>query len=333
MPLTDITRDAVLQAIAEYDDLGQDDFLDTYGFKRAVSYDLVHNGRTYDSKAICGVAHKYVTGQALPASKFSGGAATVGKKLSALGFEVRSNLSIPWAWDELILACDLLARHDWTPLDTSRPEVVELSRILKLLPLHPQEKRPANFRSPSSVRLKMANIHNWHKDNKNRKTNGSALDRDIHQAFVEDPERMHAAARSIREGVISGELTELPPFEEEADEEISAPEGRLLIRKHYARERSRTLRTQKIKQTRAQGRPIACEACSFDFAEAYGDRGDGYIEVHHIVPLHHVGESTTRLEDLALLCANCHRMVHVSKPWLTVDQLSALVAKQRPKKD
>ncbi|WAE73648.1 HNH endonuclease [Streptomonospora nanhaiensis] len=333
MPLTDITRDAVLQAIAEYDDRGQDDFLTSYGFKRAISYDLVHNGRTYDSKAICGVAHKYVSGQALPASEFSGGAATVGRKLNALGFEVRSNPSLPWTWDELILACDLLARHDWTPLDTSRPEVVDLSRLLQLLPLHPQEKRPANFRSPSSVRLKMANIRNWHKANTNKKTNGSTLDRRIYQAFVEDPERMHAAARRIREGILSGELAELPPFEEETEEEISATEGRLLVRKHYARERSRTLRTQKIKQTRAQGRPIACEACSFDFAEIYGARGDGYIEVHHIVPLHHAGESTTRLEDLALLCANCHRMIHVSKPWLSVDQLSTLVAKQRPKED
>lgn len=329
MPLTDITRDAVLQAIAEYDNLGQNNFLSIYGFRPTRSYNLVHNGRTYDSKAICGVAHKHVTGQVLSAGEFSGGEATVGKKLSALGFEVRSNPGIPWTWDELILACDLLARHDWTPLDTSRPEVVELSRLLQLLPLHPQEKRPDNFRSPSSVRLKMANIHNWHKGNRNKKTNGGALDRKIHQAFVEDPERMHAAARSIREGVLSGELTTLPLFEEEVEEELSAPEGQLLIRQHYARERNRKLRTQKIEQTRARGLPIACEACGFDFAKTYGDRGNNYIEVHHIVPLHHIGESRTRLEDLALLCANCHRMIHVSKPWLTVDQLRTLIKEQR----
>ncbi|WP_067966876.1 HNH endonuclease [Nocardiopsis trehalosi] len=331
MPLTDITRDAVLQAIAEYDALGQDAFLRTHGFQRALSHDLVHNGRTYDSTAICGVAHKYATGRLLRASEFSGGAATVGRKLGALGFEVRSTPGIPWAWDELILACDLLARHGWTPLDTSRPEVIELSGILRRLPLHPRDRRPANFRSPSSVRLKMANIRNWREGNTNKKTNGSALDRDIHRAFVEAPERMHAAAKRIREGVLSGELAGLPPLEE-AEEEVSALEGLLLARIHYARERSRGLRTRKIRQTRAQGRPIACEACGFDFAEAYGDRGDGYIEVHHIVPLHHIGESETRLEDLALLCANCHRMVHVSTPWLTVDRLSALVAEQRTNK-
>jgi putative restriction endonuclease len=30
---------------------------------------------------------------------------------------------------------------------------------------------------------------------------------------------------------------------------------------------------------------------------------------------------TTRLEDLALLCANCHRMIHRASPWLSVEEL------------
>jgi 5-methylcytosine-specific restriction protein A len=330
MPLTDITRDAVLKALAEYDELGQKDFLATYGFEPSRTYLLVHEGHQYDSKAICGVAHKYANGRPLLASEFSGGVATVAKTLNSLGFKVHTRTNLPWVWDELILACDLLARHGWKTLDTSRPEVVELSEILRLLPLHPMEQRPANFRSPSSVRLKMANIRDWHPSHTTKKTNSGVLDRRIVEAFLEDPERMHAAAKSIRAGVLSGDLAGLPAFEEEeADEEISAPEGRLLVRKHYARERSRKLRTQKIARTRAEGKPVACEACSFDFATAYGDRGSSYIEVHHIVPLHHIGESETRLEDLALLCANCHRMIHVSKPWLTVDQLRVLVQEQR----
>ncbi|WP_249187608.1 hypothetical protein [Nocardiopsis sp. MG754419] len=44
--------------------------------------------------------------------------------------------------------------------------------------------------------------------------------------------------------------------------------------------------------------------------------------------MHHVGESRTRLEDLALLCANRHRMIHVARPWLTVDRLRALGDRQ-----
>ncbi|MCY9786685.1 HNH endonuclease [Nocardiopsis sp. EMB25] len=329
MSLADITRDAVLKAIAEYDELGQDVFLDTYGFEPARSYKLLHEDREYDSKAICGVAHKHVSGHVLRASDFSGGEATVGKKLRSLGFNVRSGRSPNWAWDELVLACDLLAKHGWKTLDTSRSEVVALSELLQLLPLHPPEERPPDFRSPASVRLKMANILNWHPSRTTKRTNGGALDRRVVEEFLEDPQRMHAAAESIRTGTLSGELADLPVFEEEeADEEISAPEGRLLVRKHYARERNRKLRTQKIARTRAQGLPVACEACGFDFARTYGARGADYIEVHHVVPLHHIGESRTRLQDLALLCANCHRMIHVSKPWLTVDQLRTLIREQ-----
>jgi 5-methylcytosine-specific restriction protein A len=88
--LRDITRAAVLEAIVEYDQLGQDEFLASYGFDRARSYLLIHNGKAYDSKAIVGVAHGFLPGQrALAARDFSGGEATVGRLLRGLGFTVQ----------------------------------------------------------------------------------------------------------------------------------------------------------------------------------------------------------------------------------------------------
>lgn len=93
MALSDITRREVLLATEEYDKLGRDAFLDTYGFAPARSYLLLHNGRTYDSKAIAGVAHGYLKGQRpLKASDFSGGAATVGRLLRRLGFEMTADV-------------------------------------------------------------------------------------------------------------------------------------------------------------------------------------------------------------------------------------------------
>src|SRR5215469_12833800 len=90
MGLRDITRAAVLAAIAEYDWLGQDEFLVEYGFDRARSYILIHNGNAYDSKAIVGVAHGFLPGErALAARDFSGGEATVGRLLRGLGFTVQ----------------------------------------------------------------------------------------------------------------------------------------------------------------------------------------------------------------------------------------------------
>jgi Domain of unknown function (DUF3883) len=87
--INDITREAVLAAIAEYDQLGQEEFLHRYGFDRARQYILVHSGKRYDSKAIVGVAHGFLPGKAtLAADEFSGGRATVGQLLTRLGFHV-----------------------------------------------------------------------------------------------------------------------------------------------------------------------------------------------------------------------------------------------------
>jgi len=39
------------------------------------------------------------------------------------------------------------------------------------------------------------------------------------------------------------------------------------------------------------------------------------------------GEAKTRLDDLALLCSNCHRMVHVRRPWLSMAELKQIVGR------
>jgi len=96
------------------------------------------------------------------------------------------------------------------------------------------------------------------------------------------------------------------------------------------RSRSRRLRALAVVHFRRQGR-LGCEACGFDFGKAYGDRGRGYIEIHHRVPIYmYEGEDLKRklreaLANLAALCANCHRMIHRrrSDVW-TVDRLKRI---------
>jgi hypothetical protein len=62
MARSELTRQEILRATQEYDRLGREAFLDKYGFGQARSYLLVHNGKTYDSKAIVGAAHGLLTG-------------------------------------------------------------------------------------------------------------------------------------------------------------------------------------------------------------------------------------------------------------------------------
>jgi len=106
---------------------------------------------------------------------------------------------------------------------------------------------------------------------------------------------------------------------------VAGNEGKLLIRRHVARERDPRLRRRKIVAVLSHGGSLACEACGFDFEETYGERGHGYM-CHHVIPLHVTGPGTTRLSDLALLCANCHRITHARPPWLTPQELRSLVA-------
>ena len=85
---TSVTRENILQAIAEYDSRGADDFLGVYGYVPSDGYELVHEGRSYDPKAILGVAHRYATGFLVPSHEFSGGDQGAAAVLRKRGFEV-----------------------------------------------------------------------------------------------------------------------------------------------------------------------------------------------------------------------------------------------------
>jgi hypothetical protein len=60
---------------------------------------------------------------------------------------------------------------------------------------------------------------------------------------------------------------------------------------------------------------------------AYGSAASDYCEVHHLLPLSAVDHTArTRMEDLAILCANCHRVVHLHNPPYTLNQVRSILA-------
>ncbi|MFI6900498.1 HNH endonuclease [Nonomuraea sp. NPDC050394] len=322
MPKGVISRESVLKTIIEYDELGRDQFLATYGYGPARSYLLVHDGKEYDSKAIAGVAHRYEYGAPLTADEFSGGREGAAGWLEKSGFRIKVVRNPDWAWDELLLACDLVVKHGWRGLDSTNPAVSDLSALLQTAPIHPSEIRGETFRNSNGVARKTFDLATHHPDYTGRPTKGGALDLQVIKAFIERPAEMAQTADLIRKG-LQGDLASLPPDGDE--DEFSAPEGRLLLRRHLARERSHELRRRKIESVLKGGGQLVCEACGFDFASRYGQRGEGYIEVHHVVPLHQAGEGRTKLSDLALICSNCHRMIHRKAPWPTPTELRDLI--------
>ena len=153
---------------------------------------------------------------------------------------------------------------------------------------------------------------------------GGRPEQQIWNEFHDDPLELGRLANSIRAGYQSKSAE--PAAAEEADEN-EFPEGNVLYRMHRARERNAKLvRLAKGRALKSNGR-LACAACRFDFARRYGSVGEGYIECHHTRPLSQLAsERRTRLEDVALLCSNCHRMVHRRRPWLGVREISSLLA-------
>lgn len=112
--LADLTEPAAVQAaLDEYLRLGQATFLERYGFGRSSGY-VVRDPRSRqwaDSKAIAGVALglQFPAEGPLRAAQFSGGSATVVRRLTSLGFEVRpldARAGDDWRRDEVELIVD-----------------------------------------------------------------------------------------------------------------------------------------------------------------------------------------------------------------------------------
>jgi 5-methylcytosine-specific restriction protein A len=234
-----------------------------------------------------------------------------------------------WEWEEIVLVCDAVARNEWRQLAEGNVQVIELSELLQKMDLHPVDARGDKFRNANGVIRKSADIATVHPEHQGGKTNGGRTTVDVVAEFIRNPAAMHALAASLRSSLTSGESLHLP--REVGYENESEMEGRYLLRLHAVRERNPALRRKKISSVLAGGGSLACEVCKFDFARQYGERGQGYIECHHVEPLHIGGEKARSVKDLALLCSNCHRMIHTKPPWPTPAELRELIKQPNTK--
>lgn len=117
--------------------------------------------------------------------------------------------------------------------------------------------------------------------------------------------------------------------------ELESANREFVEHRRLSREREFFARNPSLKRDAISRYGTRCMCCGFDFSVLYGKLGEGYIECHHNDPLSERPESlwTTELKTsvngVALLCANCHRMVHRRKPALHVDDLRQEVLKHR----
>ncbi|MEV0645513.1 HNH endonuclease [Phytomonospora sp. NPDC050363] len=329
MPLHDVNAPHVQAAVAEFNHLGRDKFLTVTGFGRSREYYLKHDGLRYDAEPILSYAHKQAHGQLLPPDDLPAGK-DLKSLLEGLGFTVTMYRDPDWTREEIVLACVITADNRWKQVNDTDPRVKELSDLLQAPGIHSTAVRTGKFRNLAGVSRKSADIATQHPDYKGAATNGNRLDRVVLLEYLADPERIRREATAIRQALAAGIDVDAPGIAEPDLDDIEQAEGRLLLRAHFERERKPGLKAKKLAQVKRQGKPIACEVCAFDFAKTYGAHGADYIECHHRTPLFVTGETSTKVADLALICSNCHRMIHrKGADWLSIEDLAAIVRDQR----
>lgn len=236
-----------------------------------------------------------------------------------------------WIFDELILALDFyISRGRKAPAGNDRA-ITELSLLLNKF-WESETNRSETLRNTNGVRMKVMNFMRLDPLYTQRGlvglTQGNKLEEIVWREYAENPEKLSQVAHAIRASISNKDLLEEGTTSYSFDDDFEAMEGKILTRIHIQRERSSKLvKAKKTKQLEMYGK-LSCEVCGFDFSDVYGERGAGFIECHHISPLCELAEtSKTTLAMLRLVCSNCHRMIHIQKPWLTIEDLRNILDK------
>jgi 5-methylcytosine-specific restriction enzyme A len=112
-----------------------------------------------------------------------------------------------------------------------------------------------------------------------------------------------------------------------ADQDETAVYRTVEERRRYVRH-SRIERHSSAAKLAKKAHGYICQCCGFDFSRVYGELGEKFIEAHHLVPLASPPEgqpvSMDPKSDFAVLCANCHRIVHRKSEPLSIEELRNL---------
>lgn len=235
-----------------------------------------------------------------------------------------------WHRDEIILALDLYSKLEPGQINAKNTAIQELSRVLNRLPIHDVRPDEAKFRNPNGVSLKLSNFlaidPTYHGKGMQ---SFSKLDEKVFNEFESDESRLHKLANRIKNVAedisLANELYLIQ--EDEEGEKFEVQEGAVIYKLHKHRERnSKIIKRKKEREFLRLGK-LPCEACTFDFFQKYGELGYKYIECHHRTPLSEFSSSTsTGLNDLALVCSNCHRMLHRKVDTLSVEGLRQMLS-------
>jgi 5-methylcytosine-specific restriction protein A len=226
-----------------------------------------------------------------------------------------------WKRDELILALELYFRVNPSHTNKDHPDIIHLSRVLNKLSIHSKNQFGVQFRNPNGVYMKLCNYlrfdPEYHGVGLKR---GGKLEEEVWNEYSKDRERLIAICKSIQNGI--QEFTNSKSDDSiKIDDVEEFKEGKILTSIHKTRERNPAVTSKKKKLVLQQFGRLDCEVCGFNYAEVYGEIGQEFAECHHIIPLSELKPNVaTKIIDLAILCANCHRMIHKVSPMPSISE-------------
>ena len=122
---------------------------------------------------------------------------------------------------------------------------------------------------------------------------------------------------------IAALLSELKKISDEVDENHTYIEGatKLILINSYERD-------PKARSMCISHHGAVCQICGFDFYRKYGCVAQGYIEVHHLIPISslRINYIIDPINDLIPLCSNCHSVVHRKNPPYTINEVKRMIA-------
>ena len=231
-----------------------------------------------------------------------------------------------WSRDEHIIALDFYLQHAPSIPGKTSPEVIALSELLNSLQIRLGGDVHETFRNPAGVYMKLMNFRRFDPAYQGiGLAHGNQDEEVVWNLYANKPAELHDLAKHISSFVLNETKDEIPtslPLLDE--EEVEGNEGQILSRVHRYRERDQSLIKKKKDRFINENGRLFCQCCGFDFSENYGEHGKGFIECHHTKPVSELeAGGATKLSDLVMLCSNCHRMIHRSRPWLSISDLKS----------
>lgn len=221
-----------------------------------------------------------------------------------------------WTRDEVILALDLLLNSEDKNFSMNDERIIELSELLNRLPVIPLKNRNKYFRNTAGVRRQILTF--YYSLNKKQKASHVGIEfYNVHKDYGKDKMGLKKTADAIKRCM---NLVDEIEFADKSEME-GFREGALLahLHRYFERSHGRPPKNKKLK--------TCCSICGLKAEHIYTLR-DGFLQFHLLVPPEDFREGMIFKEsDFIQVCPNCHRVLHLKRPWVTRDNVFSILKK------